>query len=83
MAFGLHLWSVVRQPEISRGQALYFALLDSAYVIGSVVVVMDFPALMSGVGRLVFALLADVVAVFAVCEFVGYRRLSSLVTRPA
>ena len=83
VAFGLHLRAVVRRPEIARGTALYFALLDSAYVVASVVVVMDFPSLMSGMGRLVFALLADIVAVFAVCEFIGYRRLSSLVPRSA
>ena len=77
VAFALHLAAVLRGPSIGRGTALYFALADSLYVAASVVAVMDFPHLMSGVGRLVFAGLADVVAVFAIAEFVGYRRLSS------
>jgi len=83
VAFGLHLSAVLRQPEISRGQALYFALLDSTYVAGSVVLLLGWPQLLSSIGRLVFALLADVVAVFAIAEFVGYRRLSGLVSRTA
>ena len=81
VAFAVHLAAVLRGPSITRGQALYFALADSVYVAASVVAVMDFPHLMSGMGRLVFAGLADVVAVFAIAEFVGWRRLSA--PRPA
>jgi hypothetical protein len=77
VAFGLHLAAVLRGPAITRGHALYFALADAAYVAASVVVVMGFPHLMSGLGRLVFAGLADVVALFTIAEFVGYRRLSA------
>jgi len=79
VGFAAHLASVVRQPFITRGQALYFAVLDSVYVAASVAVLLGWPQLMSGLGRLFFAALADVVALFAVAEFVGYRRLSGQV----
>jgi hypothetical protein len=32
---------------------------------------------MTGIGRLVFAVIADAVAIMAVAEFVGYRRLTA------
>jgi hypothetical protein len=75
VAFAAHLAYVARQDVIGRGSALYFLVCDVAWVAASVVVLLGFPSLMTGVGRLVFALIADVVALVAVAEFVGYRRL--------
>jgi hypothetical protein len=79
LAFAAHLASVARQPIIGRGAAFYFLVCDVAWVAGSAIVLLGWPELMTGVGRLVFAVIADAVALLAVAEFVGYRRL----TQPA
>lgn len=76
LAFAAHVAHVARKPAIGRGEALYFALADAAYVAGSAVVLLGWPDLLSGPGRLSFAVMADTVAVFSVLEFVGYRRLA-------
>jgi hypothetical protein len=81
--FALHLLHVARKPAISRGEALYFAVCDAAWVVASAAVLLGWPHLMSGWGRLSFALIADVVAVFAVLEFVAWRRLGAPVPQPA
>ena len=77
VAFAAHLAFVARQEVIARGSALYFLLCDVAWVAASVVVLLGFPGLMTGIGRLVFAVIADAVAIMAVAEFVGYRRLTA------
>jgi hypothetical protein len=76
-AFGLHLRHVARKPRLSRNDALYFAVCDAAWVLASAAVLLGWPHVLSGYGRLFFALVADVVAVFCVLEFVAWRRLSA------
>lgn len=83
LVFALHLRHVARKPVISRHEALYFAVCDAAWVVGSAVVLLGWPHLLSGPGRLFFALIADVVAVFCVLEFVAWRRLGALEPQPA
>ncbi|HET8644792.1 MAG TPA: hypothetical protein VFO85_04855 [Vicinamibacteria bacterium] len=76
LAFAVHLALVARKPAVSPGEALYFAFCDAAYVAGSAIVLLGWPHLLSGSGRLFFALVADLVALFCILEFVGYRRLT-------
>src|SRR5262245_30313461 len=83
VAFAAHLFFVARQPVMSRGAAVYFLVCDIAWVAASVVVLLGFPGLMTGVGRLVFAVIADAVAILAVAEFVGYRRLTAVTAQTA
>ena len=82
-AFALHLRHVARKPSISRNEALYFAVCDLAWVVASAAVLLGWPHLMSGWGRLFFALIADVVAVFCVLEFVAWRRMGAPEPQPA
>jgi len=77
VAFAAHLAYVARQPAIARGPALYFLVCDVAWVAASALILLGWPALMTGTGRLVFAAIADAVAILAVAEFVGYRRLTA------
>lgn len=83
VAFAAHLAYVARQDVIGRGSALYFLVCDVLWVAASVVILLGFPTLMTGVGRLVFAVIADAVAIVAVAEFVGYRRLTAAQPRLA
>jgi hypothetical protein len=83
VAFAAHLFVVARQPVIGRGAALYFLACDVAWVAASALILLGWPGLMTGIGRLVFAVIADAVAVMAVAEFVGYRRLTATTPQTA
>jgi hypothetical protein len=76
LAFAAHVWHTSRKPALTRADGLYFMAVDIAYVVATVVVMVAFPGLLSTAGRVVFALMADVVAVFAVGEYLGARRLA-------
>jgi hypothetical protein len=77
VSFAAHLAYVARQPVMRRGPALYFLVCDVAWVAASALILLGWPSLMTGIGRLVFAVIADAVAIVAVAEFVGYRRLTA------
>jgi hypothetical protein len=83
LAFALHAGHVARKETITRGEATYFVAADVAYVVASVAVLVGFPGLMSGLGRLFFAAAADVVAILAVAEYVGLRRMTHEPARAA
>jgi hypothetical protein len=73
IAFGAQVWRVRREP-VDLAQATAILVLDVAYVLGSVVLLLGWPGVLSFYGRLATALLADVVFVFAILEYVGLRR---------
>lgn len=75
VAFALYVWRVRREP-VDLVQARAVLVMDVAYVIASFALVGAWPQLLSPLGRLGVALLADVVAVFALLELVGLRRAS-------
>ena len=76
LGFGAHAGHVARKKEIARAEGLYFTIADAAYVLASVVVLVGFPHLMTGLGRLFFAAAADLVAIFAIAEYAGVRRMA-------
>jgi hypothetical protein len=73
LGFALYVWWVRREP-IDLVQARAVFLLDVAYVIASVGLIVAWPGLLSPLGRIGVGLMADVVAAFAALEFVGLRR---------
>ena len=76
LGFAAHAGAIARKETISRAEALYFTIADAVYVVASVAVLLGFPHLMSGLGRLYFAAAADLVALFAIAEYAGLRRLT-------
>ena len=73
VAFALYVWRVGREPvDLVQARAVF--VMDVAYVVASFALVAGWPQLLSPLGRLGVALLADVVAVFALLELVGLRR---------
>ena len=76
VAFAAHAAHVARKETITRGEAVYFVAADAGYVLASAVVLLAFPQLMTGIGRLFFAAAADLVAIFAIAEYAGLRRLT-------
>jgi hypothetical protein len=76
--FGGYVWLARREPLNPR-LAFAIFLMDVAYVAASVVFLLAFPRVLSPLGWWLTLGLAEVVAVFAIAEYVGLRRL----TRPA
>jgi hypothetical protein len=76
IAFAAQVWRVRREP-VDLAQATAILVLDVAYVVASVVLLLGWPGVLSSYGRLLTALLADTVAVFAILEYVGIRRARS------
>ena len=76
LAFAAHAAAVARKDVISRGEGLYFVIADAGYVAASAIVLLGFPQVMTGLGRLFFAAAADAVAILAVAEYAGLRRLT-------
>lgn len=73
VAFAALVWMARREPlNLHQVEAIF--AMDVAYVLASVVLLLAWPGVLSPAGRLITALLADVVAVFAVLELVGLRR---------
>jgi hypothetical protein len=77
IAFGAQVWRVRREP-VDLAQATAILVLDAAYVLGSVVLLLGWPGVLSFYGRLAVALLADVVFVFAILEYIGIKRARRL-----
>lgn len=75
LLFAAELFWVATRPKINRMAAQIITALDVGWVVGSIVLLAaGVPALSDG-GWWAVAILADVVAVFAICEFVGLRRM--------
>jgi hypothetical protein len=71
--FAAWVWLVRREPvDVAQARAVF--VMDVAYVIASFALIAGWPQLLSPLGRLGVALMADVVAVFALFEYVGLRR---------
>jgi hypothetical protein len=73
VAFALYVWWVRKEPlDLAHARAVF--TMDVAYVVASVALIVAWPGALSSLGRIAVALMADVVAVFALLEFVGLRR---------
>jgi hypothetical protein len=75
------VWRAGRKTTLTRRDGLYFAAVDAAYVAATVVALVAYADLLTTAGRVVFALIGDVVALFALGEYLGARRLAR--SRPA
>lgn len=64
-----------RRPELKLAEARAVVAMDLAWVVGSYVIL--FVAPFSGPGKWVVAMVADVVLVFAVLQWVGISRIHS------
>lgn len=82
IAFAAYVFWVRREP-MDLGHAAAVFVLDVVSVAGSVVLLVAFSGVLSSLGRLVAALMAAVVAVFAILEYIGLRRTRSSVVPAA
>ena len=61
---------------IPRGRVYYFVVMDLLWVIGSAVALWGFAVPFTPAGRWIVLLIADVVGLFGVLQYLGLRRLS-------
>ena len=74
--YAVDLWWVASRETINRHLAWAAILLDVLWVIGSVAILLFGWLPLTVAGSWTIALLAEVVAIFAVLQFIGLRRLS-------
>jgi hypothetical protein len=72
--YAIWLWLSTRGEVVSRGAALTAIVADCLWVVGSIVVLVGGFLPLTTVGVWVVAIIADVVGIFAVVQFVGLRR---------
>lgn len=76
LLYAAMLFYTAARVAIQRREALAFVALDAAWVIGSIIIlVAGWPPLTIG-GTWTVAIVADVVAVFALLQFYGMRQIS-------
>ena len=76
LLFGLLVWAIARRSPINAGHARIILALDVAWVAISALEIEFNPFGMTGAGLWLVAGVADVVAVIALFEYLGLRRLT-------
>lgn len=76
LGFAAFLWTMTAKPALNRKLAIAVFIMDAAWVIASLMILVMNAFSLSTEGRWTILIVADIVAVFAVLEFVGLRRLS-------
>jgi hypothetical protein len=76
LAFAGQVW-LARRPPVDRRQALAIFVLDMAYVLATAAFLVGWPQVLSPLGRWLAIFVAEVVALFALGEYVGLRRLAT------
>lgn len=75
LGFAAFLWTIIAKSLLDRRLAAAVFIMDVAWVVISLVVLVTDAFSLSTGGRWAVLIVADVVAVFAILEFVGMRRL--------
>ncbi len=75
LAFAAFLWAMTTKPVLDRQLAVAVFIMDVVWVITSLIILVTNAFSLSTEGRWAILIVADIVAVFAVLEFVGLRRL--------
>jgi len=78
LLFSMGLILNARRPEISRGEAILASILDLAWVVGSIFLLVGAPQTLSPAGYWAVILVAEVVALFATFQLFGLWRSRSL-----
>jgi hypothetical protein len=77
IGYAVWLWRLTTQDVIPSGVAWFVIALDAAWVIGSVLAILASWSPLTQTGKWLVAILADVVGLFAVLQFIGLRRTES------
>jgi hypothetical protein len=76
LGYAALLFLAARRTPIVRGHGLAFVVADAAWVVASAVVLLGGLAPLTTAGVWAVLIVADIVAVFAALQYVGWRRLA-------
>jgi hypothetical protein len=76
LVYAALLFLATRRAPIARGHALAFVIADAAWVVASAALLLGGWAPLSTAGVWAVLIVADIVAVFAALQYVGWRRLA-------
>ncbi len=76
LAFGAAVWAIARRNPINASHARIILAIEIACVLASLLVIALNPFGLSSTGRWAIAGAADLMAVIALCEYLGLRRLA-------
>ena len=74
LLYAVDLFRTVFEKRLARGRILYFIAMDALWVIGSVVLLWGLAVPFTPAGQWIILMVADVVGVFAVLQYVGLRK---------
>lgn len=77
LLFAADLLHQASRPQISRSRALTTTLADLGWVVGSAALLLGWPELLNGAGRIAVIVVAVVVADCALWQGLGLRRLAA------
>jgi hypothetical protein len=75
LLFAVGVFMAAAQVPLDRRKARIIILMDAAWVIGSILVVVDDPFALTVAGKWAVLGVADIVGVFAALQYIGLRRL--------
>lgn len=75
LGYAAIVFRISTRPSISRAEAIFTVIADSSWVVGSLVLLLTGWVSFTPTGKWLVAIAADIVAVFALMQFIGFRRL--------
>ena len=75
LIYGIDVFIIARKETISEGFAKFVIGADLAWVIGSVILIFTNLVALTTPGKWAIAIIADIVLVFAILQYVGLRRV--------
>lgn len=74
--YGIEVFIFARKEKISEGFAKFVIVADIAWVIGSAILIFTNLIPFTTAGKWAIAIIADIVLVFAIVQYVGLKRLT-------
>lgn len=77
IVYGIEIYLAARAEPVNRGIAKFAVYADLAWVLGSAVLIFANIVPFTDAGKWAVAIIADIVLVFAILQYVGLRRIAS------
>lgn len=76
IVYGIEIFLAARTEPVNKGLAIFAVYADLAWVLASAVLIFANPVPFTTAGKWAIAIVADIVLVFAILQFVGLRRVA-------
>ncbi len=75
VVYGVLIWMLAAQDEVNPNQVRAVIIADIAWVVGSIILLLSGWLPLTSAGKWTVALLADAVAILAVLQYLGLKRM--------